>query len=48
MSVCAPFFMNGYDGIFGTICLDVTPQGELDEYFSFDQGLDQQSTYSSV
>ena len=28
--------MDGYDGIFGTTCIDVAPQGELGEYFNFD------------
>ena len=41
ISVCAPFFKNNYEGIFGTICVDVTPQGELNEYFSFDVAKDE-------
>ena len=40
ISVCAPFFMKGYDGIFGTNCLDVTPVGDLNDYFNLDETLD--------
>ena len=40
--------MNGYDGMFGTSCLDVAPQGELSEYFSFDKKNEQKSNKFSV
>ena len=48
ISVCAPFFMDDYDGIFGTTCLDVAPQGELGEYFNFDDTNQQEQNQLSV
>ena len=32
--------MKGYDGIYGTVCVDVTPVGEMNDYFIFDETLD--------
>ena len=40
--------MDGYDGMFGTTCLDVAPQGELSEYFIFNKKNEQQSNKFSV
>ena len=38
ISTCAPFFKEGYSNknIYGTSCIDINPQGDLNEYFNLE------------
>ena len=38
MSACAPFFKDGFtdENIYGALCMDINPQGDLNKYFDLD------------